>query len=450
MIRIALPSRTRSVLLAALGLVTVLTIVISLQQLYRVRTEDNFNDFDRWMTMMPAWMHGSATYVDDLLPTPPISLFALGPLSALSRSMSHFVWALLKLPFVCAVFLLSTGIVKRAGVTLSPAALGLIVLCGTLAFVEDIQQGQVNFLALLPLAAGLYAAQDETPAGQIAAGILIGLGASVKVTPVVFLAYFFWKRRWLVTSGGIAGIAIGFLAPAVVFGWDRNLRWLIDWTRVMIVPYVRHGTILYGSSQSVGSFALRLLSATPAFEIHHETFEYGYLNVASLSIDSVRLIVRIAMIAVAGAGLAWMRRPLATLRSPRYVLEVGVVAAFMLWFSERTWIHHYVSFVLTLSAAGMVLSDPLVPERRRGVLGAAMIVFLIVTLFTSDLGHVFGRQGIQWVKAAGVYLWGSVLLVSVMLWAFSAKYLNSLATIPPVRIAAGVSNASRDVGASRR
>jgi hypothetical protein len=183
----------------------------------------------------------------------------------------------------------------------------------------------------------------------------------------------------------------------------------------MIVPYVTRGTIVYGSSQSAGSVGLRLLSATPAFEIHHETFEYGYMNVASLSIDTVRLIVRSAMIAVGAAGLWWMRRPLETLRAPRYVLEIGVVAAFMLWFSDRTWIHHYVSFVLTLSAAGMVLSDASIEEKHRRPLKFALIVYLVGTLFTSDLGHVFGRQGVQWAKASGVYLWGSAIVVIAML-----------------------------------
>ncbi len=399
-------------------MVVVLTLVISFQQLYRVRTEVQYNDFDRWMTMVPAWVHGSATYVDDTLPTPPISLLVLGPLSALSRSASHFVWALLKLPFACAVFLMSIGIVRRARGSLSPTALLLIVSCWALAFVEDLQQGQVNFLALLPLVAGLYLAQEETPAAEIAAGLLIGLSAAVKVTPVVFLPYFLWKRRWWVTIGGAGGIVAGlFVAPALVFGWDRNLRWLGDWARVMIVPYVTQGAIAYGSSQSVGSFALRLLTATPAFEIHHDTFEYGYMNVASLTDGTVRLFVRLAMIAVAGAGLLWMRRPLDTLRSPRYVLEIGAVAAFMLWFSERTWVHHYVSFVLTLSAAGMVLSDASVPERRRRLLVGALIVFTVATLFTSDAGRVFGRQGIQWAKAAGVYLWASVVVVTTMVWA---------------------------------
>jgi hypothetical protein len=64
----------------------------------------------------------------------------------------------------------------------------------------------------------------------------------------------------------------------------------------------------------------------------------------------------VLMLAVGLAGLWWTRHPLATFRSRRYVFEIAAVAAFMLWFSERTWVHHYISFILTLMAAGMVLS----------------------------------------------------------------------------------------------
>ena len=77
----------------------------------------------------------------------------------------------------------------------------------------------------------------------------------------------------------------------------------------------------------------------------------------------------------------------------------------------------YVSFILALSAAGMVLSDPTVPEQRRRLLTGALIVFIIATLFTSDAGRMFGRQGIQWAKAFGVYLWASAVVVTTMVWA---------------------------------
>ena len=171
------------------------------------------------------------------------------------------------------------------------------------------------------------------------------------------------------------------------------------------------GHIVYASTQSVGSFAVRLLTATPAFEIHRDgVLEHGYMNIAELSSTVAQLIVRIAMVAVAVGGLVWTRRPLETLRSRRYVLEIGAVAAFMLWFSERTWVHHYVSFILTLSAAGMMLSDPSLHEASRWRLKAALIVFAVATLLTSEAGRLLGPHGVEWAKAAGAYLWPSVLV----------------------------------------
>ena len=84
---------------------------------------------------------------------------------------------------------------------------------------------------------------------------------------MVFAAYFFWKRRWVVAASALAGVAFWSLAvPATVFGWDQNLRWLEQWVGIMIVPYVTHGTVVYAMSQSFGSFALRLFTATPVFE----------------------------------------------------------------------------------------------------------------------------------------------------------------------------------------
>jgi hypothetical protein len=61
-------------------------------------------------------------------------------------------------------------------------------------------------------------------------------------------------------------VGIWLAVPAAVFGWDQNLRWLTEWSRIMIVPYVAHGTVVCAMSQSFGSFALRSFSAVPVFE----------------------------------------------------------------------------------------------------------------------------------------------------------------------------------------
>jgi alpha-1,2-mannosyltransferase len=419
--------QTRKALVCFAAAALVATVAIAAQQRHRTAAKladprgGHISDFDRWMLMTPRFLHDHVDYAGDELPTPPISLMVFAPLTAFSRPDAAFVWVCVKLPLAILVFFLSAAIVARAGIRLTPVALALLIAGWWLAVIVDMQEGQTNFLALTPLAAGLYVAQRERWTTDIGAGALIGLGAAMKVTPVIFVAYFLWKRRWRVAGAAVASIAVCLLVvPALAFGWDQNLRWLDQWARIMIVPFVSQGAVVYSTSQSIASFALRLLTATPAFDSHHGGITVShYMNVMSLSNGAARHVVRALMVAVGLGGLWWARRPLATLRSGRYVLEIGAVAAFMLWFSERTWVHHYVSFILTLSAAAMVVSDPSHDESSRRSVRRALIGFAAISFLASDVSKIFGPDGVDWAKAAGVYLWPSVLVAVVLVRAES-------------------------------
>ncbi len=407
--------------LAAVAAAVTLTIAVQQQHRAAVKVADprggHISDFDRWMLMTPRFLHEHADYVNDDLPTPPISLIVFAPFAATSRPHAQFAWVCAKLPAACIVFFLAAAIVARAGVRLTPTAIALIISGWWLAVVVDMQEGQTNFLALTPLVAGLYLAQRERPRSDLGAGALIGLGVAMKVTPVIFVAYALWKRRWLLAASSIVSVGLWSLCvPALAFGWEQTLRWFGQWTRIMIVPFVAQGKVVYATSQSVPSFALRLLTMTPAFESHQNGVTEGhYMNVLALSNGAVRQIVRVVMAAAGVAGLLWTRRPLGTLRSRRYVFEIAAVAAFMLWFSERTWIHHYVSFILMLAAAGMILSDRAQPESARRPVRIALAAFAAITFFASDAGKMFGRDGIDWAKAIGVYLWPSVIVTVAVL-----------------------------------
>jgi hypothetical protein len=372
----------------------------------------HINDFDRWMIMMPRFIHQRADYVDDLFPMPPVSLFVLSPLTALSRPDAQFLWVCMKLPLAYLVLALCTALVVRTGAHLTTSAMALVLACWWLPIVLDMQQGQTNFLVLVPLVAALLVVQNDTARSDIAAGALIGLAAAIKVTPLIFAAYFFWKRRWAVTLSAVASLGLCLLVvPAAVFGWDQNVRWLGQWLRIMIEPYVTRGEVLYPMSQSFGSFALRLLTALPVFETTEGGVPYGhYMNVLQLSETTVSRLVVTIIVAVAFAGLLWTRRPLATLKCRRYLIEIGAVTAFMLWCSERTWVHHYVSFVITLCAAGTILSDAAEPDRARTAVRYSLLFFAATTLSASDAGRVFGRHGVEWAQAAGVFLLPSIVV----------------------------------------
>lgn len=413
------PSTKRVLLVAAL-----ITLTIAVQQRQRVvlKMSDplggHINDFDRWMIMIPQFVHDRADYVDDLFPLPPFALIVLSPLTLLSRPDAQFVWVCCKLPLTYLVYLLSVRLVSHAGGHLTARATLLILAGWWLPVVLDMQQGQTNFLVLVPLVAALLAVQRDEPLGDGVAGFLIGLAATIKVTPVIFAVYFFWKRRWIVTGLAAASILLWLLVmPSLVFGWHQNLRWLSQWGQIMIVPYLTRGAVVYPMSQSFGSFALRLLTPLAVFETTDEAgVPYGhYMNVVQWSEDTVSAMAIALMVFVLAAGLWWTRRQLPTFRCRRYLIEIGGVTAFMLWFSERTWVHHYVSFVLTLCAAGAVLSDldPATPAAR--ALERSLILFAVVTVWASDAGRLLGRHGIEWAQAFGVFLWPSVVVTLVMI-----------------------------------
>ena len=428
----------RLLILAAL-----VTLGVAVQQRYRVNLKlqdplgGHINDFDRWMIMTPKFVHEGAGYVDDQLPTPPLTLMVLAPFTALSRPAAQFVWVCVKLPLACLVLVFAVAIVRRTGGRLTPQAMALLVAGWWLPIVLDMQEGQTNFLALLPLVAGLYVAQEETPIFDALAGLLIGLAIAIKVTPVVFALYFLWKRRWRVTLAAAGSLAIwSLVVPVVVFGFDRTLLWLSQWVRIMIVPYVTRGLVVYAMSQSFGSLALRLLSNVPAFETaRNGVHEAHYMNLFALDPAAVYQIVRAAMIAAGLAGVWWTRRRLETLRCRSYLLEIGAVAAFMLWFSERTWVHHYVSFVLTLAAAGAVLSDEGEHERTRRIVRRALLLFAVATFFTSEAGIVFGLDGVDWTKGVGVFLWTSaiVTIAATYRWGPAPRRSPAADALPALR-----------------
>ena len=149
------------------------TLGVAIQQYYRVtlKLQDplggHINDFDRWMIMTPRFVNEGAGYVNDRLPTPPLTLLVLEPLSQLPRPVAQFLWVCLKLPLACLVFVFAVGVVRRSGESLTVPAMTLIVAGWWLPVVLDMQEGQTNFLALLPLVAALFIAQEDTPLSEI-------------------------------------------------------------------------------------------------------------------------------------------------------------------------------------------------------------------------------------------------------------------------------------------
>ncbi len=398
-------------------LVVLLTVLLAFHTHQRVarmeRTEQSpqINDFGRWLVLVPRFWHDRADFVNDEFPNPPLTMLAIVPFTKLPAATAQFLWICAKTLMASGIFVLCRRIVRRAGVELTVPAMALLLAVWLGPVIGDMQEGNTNLLMLLPLVAGLAAVQRERRGADWLGGLLVALAISIKVTPLIFLPYALLRRRWtwaLAVGGGV--LLWLLLIPGLVFGWHQNLRWLGQWASIMIQPYVAHGEVHLGG-QSIPSLLTRLLRHVPAIVSEQGGVVEGHaLNVVDLPEMIVNWISRGVLVVIGITGALWARPPLPTLRSRRYVIEIGAVAAFMLWASQRTWVPHYVTLVLTLFAVAMVASDSAEPARARRRAWLALALSAGLMALTGDAQKIIPGCG-HCAKTFGVSFWASVLLV---------------------------------------
>jgi hypothetical protein len=102
--------------------------------------------------------------------------------------------------------------------------LGLLILAKYTG--REIELGQVNIFIIFILILMLAAWINKR---EFASGVLWGISIFFKPYALVFLPYFLLKRRLKIVASGVAVLAAGLMAPALVFGWGGNLVVLREW-----------------------------------------------------------------------------------------------------------------------------------------------------------------------------------------------------------------------------
>ncbi len=74
-------------------------------------------------------------------------------------------------------------------------------------------------------------------------------------------------------------------------------------------------------------------------------------------------------------------------------------------------------------------------ERARRVTRTALIVFSIATLSASEAGKLFGPDGVDWAKGAGVFLWPSVFVTMAVTcrWGLRRQETRAAEPLPVFR-----------------
>jgi len=185
----------------------------------------------------------------------------------------------------------------------------------------------------------------------------------------------------------------------------------------MITPFVVKGaTSSQEINQSLLSVLMRLLTDLPPGQGRYDT--HLDLNVFSLSPWMVAYLFKAVAVGMLGLLAFLCRTRTSDRRDPRLLGEVALVVLTMLFLSERSWKHHYVTVLLPYSyLVSEFFSSRVGPRGRALLVGSWALTFSLMAAASADLGGLFAEgQGHEIAQGYGSFLWAGVVLYAMVAW----------------------------------
>jgi hypothetical protein len=340
-------------------------------------------------------------------PTLPLSLLLMSPFRALGPVPGAVAWALFKIGLAWWIVTRAFRLAADSGRPLSALASCAVLVLSFRPLLSDVQHGNLNLLVGATVAC---AAWDWHRGRGLRAGLWLGLGAVLKVTPALGLLFFLWKRSAAGLLGMVLGGLLGLWLPALWVGWERNLELDLAWWEQMIVPYVsgRPLTLLQTEhiNQSLLGVLARLLTDSVAIPATTSGAEAVTIHWAALGPGTFRLVHLGAMGLVLGFLVACLA-PRTDRRGPVTLAEFSLLALAMLFLSERSWKHHYVLIAFPLAFLILQLQGARATSTFRIAAGGLAAGALLI----GGSGSAFlGERGSDLAEAYGSFLAGGLAL----------------------------------------
>ena len=319
---------------------------------------------------------------------PPFAALVFAPLSVLPQSWAQMIWSVINVAALFALVALSL----RAAVP----ALGRdrllqwsLVLMGPAYVMEPVRLtfsfGQVN-IVLAAMVLGDLTARWHIGNRTLPRGVLVGIAASIKLVPLVFVPYLFVTRQTRAAWVSLGTFVACSLATAAT---DPSVSWSY-WTKYA-TNASRVGGVVYISNQS-------LRAAVDRFD--HRLVSTGLITAASV------------VVVILGVTLAaW------AFRSSSALLGALVCAATGLLASPITWAHHLVWVVPILIWLAWA------PDRPRGgrwwaVAGAVLFYWAPIWGVPNGGNRELSEHGWELLKANAFFFATVAFMVGValMLW----------------------------------
>jgi len=257
------------------------------------------------------------------------------------------------------------------------------------------------------LASGLALAHGR----QFTSGLVSGIAAACKATPLLLLPFLIWQRKWGAAGLFVAALFVATFFPDVLFPHPSHKPWVEFWyTNFVAKVHVGSAPAASGAwkewnelNQSLAGTVHRLATPAPSAR--------ASLNVAVLPLDKQQ--VKFATLGLDGlvlafcAWLSWPRKSIVSRGEDQGLLSLGYISATlcgMLLLSPMSSTYH---FCLLLPSISFLVTYWMYCGRDSlvgGILGLQLVI-------SSIGGDLFGWMA-DLALAAGLYTFDAVLLLA--------------------------------------
>lgn len=393
--------------------------------IYTQKASEDRSAFIRWRHQVVELGQGKNIWNSYYFPNPPIVPILMSPLVALPPLTGALGWFLLKVVLVTIAMRLCFRMAEGGGAKFSWWAQGLVMILSLRPILSDLHHGNNNIIILFLVVCTLSAWRKGH---DVLAGLALGLAITYKVTPALLLPYFVYKGSWRTGAATMLGIGVFLLVvPSVVLGPSFNLECLMAWWRHILSPFLVHDvTSPQEVNQSMVAVLTRLITASPTPDAHGYSGTIFQLNLLTLSMKQASMIAKglsLGMVAV----LALLCRTKSNRRDdPRLLGEFALVVLTMLFVSERSWKHHFVTLLLPYTfVVYRAFVAPATPRVRAFLTGALAASALLMLTTSSEVGGWFaGERGHKIAQYYGMFFWSAFVLYIATAWCVTSARTN--------------------------
>lgn len=298
----------------------------------------------------------------------PVIPLALAIVCAGGPLIAGLLFALVHVGSLAATMLTMQGAFKRIYADSLAGPLLVTGLLMVMSIYEAARYNQMSFVMLALVVAGCASLRQK----PLAAGVLLGLAATIKLLPGIFGVWLLLKRRWSAAAAMVATVVLVSILPvAVAFGPQKCVELHLEWFSYNFGSVSGHGMSGQGFDDHFVDHHNQSIAETLARTFRADHPAKNYWQPVNLSAD----IVKGLSLAVAGGlllGLVYLtRRPIKQLDERHVWFEFAAFCLAMLIFSPLLRQYYFVwvlPAVLLFAAEGMTR----VGRHRFGQIGIAL------------------------------------------------------------------------------